>query len=296
MDAGVLDMKLTASSSDGNRLEALCACSNGLRKVLEGEIWAEEVDFFQDENEEEGVLCLAVDSKASVVSSHSNGTLGVWDKENGHLASRWYAHALEQCPIEVWSVEEGSGAYEAMLWSGGDDGLLKGWDRRTDCTTASVPSFMRAPNKPTFSVAQPCGVTVLTYPEARSMEGDCVGEEEHMLLSGCYDGMVRCWDLRRMEAPLAEFDGKGGIWRIKQHPSDARRIAVAAMRGGAYLLSLKEEAGVFEMEEERYLPMHESMAYGIDWLYSEEEEEEEKEEDNMVASCSFYDNALFVWK
>ena len=40
---------------------------------------------------------------------------------------------------------------------------------------------------------------------------------------------------------------------------------------------------------------HESLAYGVDWCLDYQQKNENKDE-TVIASCSFYDKLLTVWK
>jgi diphthamide biosynthesis protein 7 len=61
--------------------------------------------------------------------------------------------------------------------------------------------------------------------------------DPHVLATGSYDDVVRLWDARAARKPLtvASVSLGGGSWRARWHPR-ARRLAVAAMDGGAVVL------------------------------------------------------------
>ena len=94
-----------------------------------------------------------------------------------------------------------------------------------------------------------------------------------------------------------------GIWRIKPNPfqqdndpmrdlecDPLRDIGVAAMRGGAHVLSITQgiqgdhHPPTEKVTPTTLFPLHESMVYGLDWISP-----------FTLATCSFYDNALYVW-
>ena len=131
------------------------------------------------------------------------GTNGVLQKE-----MQWVAHGLE-----AWIV-----AYDChaptTLFSGADDGKLKGWDVRAP---PSAPTF-------TNSRAHEAGVCALqSHPTI-----------EHCLASGSYDEKLRIWDTRNMRRPTCTADAGGGIWRIKWSPDPMtpEQIVLACMHAG----------------------------------------------------------------
>ncbi len=40
------------------------------------------------------------------------------------------------------------------------------------------------------------------------------------------------WDVRSRKRPVSEFKAGGGVWRIRQHPTDPSLLALACMDGG----------------------------------------------------------------
>jgi diphthamide biosynthesis protein 7 len=175
----------------------------------------------------------------------------------------------------------------SVLYSGADDGLLKVWDLRSGEAAAVVRGHG-------------AGVTSLCRPVAGGGGGP--------LLTGCYDGGLRGWDLRALRAgPLWRVDLGGGLWRLKHRPG---RLAAATMHAGVHLLAwghgegglapartepaaavigaeaAPEAAGFLDAPRVlvRYSG-HGSMAYGVDWCHH----------GRAVVSCSFYDRSLHLW-
>lgn len=120
--------------------------------------------------------------------------------------------------------------------------------------------------------------------------------------SNSYDSHIRLFDRRKPLVPLTTFDAGGGIWRLKWHPSDPRRLLVAGMHGGFKVVDFDglalgagvDEAGWLKPGEARLharFDGHESLAYGVDWSDGGTTSEGK----DLVASCSFYDHALHVW-
>jgi len=125
-----------------------------------------------------------------IVSSQCKGSLAVHSlhPHTGELTllSTWCAHSLYSQPIEVWVAvfadeeEEGrEGEREGgeVIWSGGDDSCLKGWDLR-----AGV-------KRPVWydSTTHGAGVTCI------ARQG---GKNGGLFATGCYDGVLRLWDVR----------------------------------------------------------------------------------------------------
>ena len=98
----------------------------------------------------------------------------------------------------------GNNFQPAVVYTGGDDCLFRGWDLRTDC---ALPLFS---NKKAHTM----GVcSMQSHPR-----------HEHMLVTGCFDEMVRLWDLRTLNQPLSQHCVGGGVWRLQWHPSDPDRL------------------------------------------------------------------------
>ena len=124
---------------------------------------------------------------------------------------------------------------------------------------------------------------------------------EHLIAVGNYDCTVRLFDTRKLSTPLAQADVGGGAWRVKWHPSPARKcdLLVAAMHDGFKIVSFRDvgdkpchdsngSSGNWEVQK-RYNG-HASLAYGVDWSYQSSEGQ------TLVASASFYDHALHLWQ
>lgn len=86
---------------------------------------------------------------------------------------------------------------------------------------------------------------------------------------------------------------------MKWHPSPERKndLLIACMHDGCKVvrfdLSGDEDAFLSvtgEGDVVRHFDEHKSMAYGVDWCYAQ------REGDSIIASCSFYDHKLCLWK
>ena len=114
---------------------------------------------------------------------------------------------------------------------------------------------------------------------------------EHVLYSGSYDENLHSWDIRTVKTPSSSLGMGGGIWRIRQIPSTKHDqslhsgvIATACMHDGFKLVDIEKMKIVTNYRE------HESLAYGIDMKCAEDSKE------IMIATCSFYDHLLKIWK
>jgi len=236
------------------------------------------------------VLCLSLDwanrrnpnELGPMVVSSSDGSISLLQpaSDAALVESRsWHAHDFEPW-IAAWNYWDSN-----LLYSGGDDLKLKGWDIRQ-----AQPIFTNA----RFDG----GVTsVQSNPHI-----------EHVLAVGSYDSMVRIFDLRNPYKPMTQINVGGGAWRVKWHPSETRcrDLLVACMHDGFKVLrfslvSMGIPGGSNRAEESTDVPGdwevikrfdgHESLAYGVDWSHDEQASVAE----TLVASCSFYDHMLHTW-
>lgn len=105
-----------------------------------------------------------------------------------------------------------------------------------------------------------------------------------------------------MLSPLVQADVGGGVWRVKWHPSIQRKndLLVACMHDGFKVVQFdienragtSQHSGAPEWEIRKRFDAHKSLAYGVDWSYDEKRDEA----DTLIASCSFYDHTLHLWK
>lgn len=165
-----------------------------------------------------------------------------------------------------------------MVFSGGDDLQMKGWDIREDLT------------KPIFVNKRfDAGITsIQSHPYI-----------ENLIAVGSYDNLVRLFDIRKPSAPISQIDVGGGAWRVKWHPSSTRKndLLVACMHDGFKIVSfdhllsdnsLRTNTGNGKIVKR--FDEHESLAYGVDWSYAMLEGDQ-----TVIASCSFYDHLLHTW-
>jgi hypothetical protein len=257
------------------------------------------------------------DDASTLVASRSDGRISlcaVTPAGGVTETSAWDAHALVGCPIEVW-VAEASRTTPGVVWSGGDDGVLKGWDTRDGCS------------RPTFkSTAHGAGVTAVSWHP----------HVAHVVATGSYDEVAAVWDDRATgRGPLATLPLGGGVWRLKWHPSPRRPgvLAAAVMYNGAQLVAVdgllgwggggggepatNDGATPVTMAPTAHHTGHASITYGLEWLRrrhgsggdrlawgegdsnatsAAEQQDAPADRDWAVASCSFYDQTLHLWR
>ncbi|KAI0348058.1 WD-40 repeat-containing protein [Trametopsis cervina] len=232
------------------------------------------------------VLCLSLDwsnrrlnssDLGDLVVSMSNGSIALLRPENSTgmaVVDTWQAHDFEPW-IAAWNYWDTN-----VIYTGGDDLKMKGWDVRQGF---SQPTYV---NK-RFDA----GVTsVQSHPYV-----------EHLLAVGSYNDTVFLFDARKPLVPLTEVNVGGGAWRVKWHPSPERKddLLVACMHDGCKVLRFNDtaskEATAFNHSFTQRFDLHASMAYGADWSYAYSHSEKGSE-DSLIASCSFYDHAMYVWK
>jgi hypothetical protein len=201
----------------------------------------------------------------------------------------WGAHFLRGgVPAEVWCAAAVGGA--GALWSGGDDGLLKGWDARAPGASG-----------PTFTVGHHgAGVTCIA-PRGQAAP--------HSIATGCYDQHLRLWDSRRMGGgPLGQLDLGGGVWRLKWRDgvcgggggggggggeeAAAALLAAACMHGGACVVRV--QGGGQECRVVGAYKGHEAAAltYGVEWAQGEGEGGGGA---LSLVSCAFYSKQVHSW-
>lgn len=102
--------------------------------------------------------------------------------------------------------------------------------------------------------------------------------DDNILAVGSYDARLRLFDVRNLRSAVDELELPGGIWRTKWKGRD---VLNACMHGGFAVVRVEEG-----MEITRTFPG--TLGYGADWHRAEGSD--------MVATCSFYDHVMNVWR
>ena len=248
--------------------------------------------------EDENTICLSVDWSNQMIAdpnpqiavSLSNGKMSVCGYREGSLEvlHKWNAHTLPYTtiPAEVW-ITSFDPQDKNVVFSGGDDGILKQWDLRLQST------------KPVMACSEfEAGVTSMCWNKY---------DADYMTV-GSYDGHVRLFDKRNITHAVSDYDvqNNAGIWRIKykhntnyylnagrEAPTQTRNeLLLAAMRAGFIVMDYDEKRAF--KERVVYLEQGtESLNYGVDYIYKKGADLEKKA--GFVGSCSFYNHLMHVW-
>ncbi|XP_074493595.1 diphthine methyltransferase isoform X1 [Sebastes fasciatus] len=219
---------LSDAQEGGRRLHSLCSLEVGAERLALSLDWS--------------TGRMDSSSDVRVVCSDSAGCVSVLSLAEGALTtlSQWKAHDFEAwiSAFSYWDTQ--------LLYSGGDDCKLKGWDLRV------------GPSCPTFtSKKHSMGVCSIHSNPHR----------EHILATGSYDEQVLLWDGRNMRQPLSESPVGGGVWRLKWHPTNQHLLLAACMHNDFHILhcqqSLEGSGGACPVVASYIL--HNSLAYGADW-------------------------------
>ncbi|KAI8613451.1 WD40-repeat-containing domain protein [Chytriomyces sp. MP71] len=230
-------------------------------------------------NKLDKTLCLSLDcsnrlqpsSQPQIIVSQSNGSLVLLDLDTatGTMTEResWNAHGFEAwvATFDAWSPT-------SIVYSGGDDCILKGWDLRSGMATERFKSRKHS--------AGVCSIQSNPH-------------REHILATGSYDERILLWDTRSFKQPLADHhtDG-GGVWRIKWHPYNPYRMLTASMHAGFHVVDFDDAFRNGETHIVYADGEHGSLAYGADWSWDTPKEGQ----DLLKGTCSFYDHSFHLWQ
>lgn len=179
--------------------------------------------------------------------------------------------------LECWTGSFGElGPLQNVVFTGGDDSKLiahdlrmqsKIWATSYNHHDAGVVSILNS--GPKWNVANP-----------------------HHMWTGSYDDNLRILDLRVADKHNPELitgyipkvnqkeNLGGGVWRLIPSPNN-NRVLVCCMYDGARIVEAEEDKFVVS---KYFKGDHESMCYGGDW-----------KKDEVVVTCSFYDNVVQAW-
>lgn len=196
---------------------------------------------------------------------------------------------LHEHSLEAWISSFGGDDFPNLVMSGGDDAALMISDLR-------VPLYEDGEQEVDYSNGvtdtisnnriHQAGVTSI-LPSWRKSHGA-------QIWTGSYDDTLACLDLRKTgmvavntRSVVSRQELGGGVWRLLPNPKNVDTVLTCCMYNGAYIL---DAAGVTEEEPSSivkyYKAGHDSMVYGGDWSPN----------GDYVATCSFYDKQLRIWK
>eukprot|EP01086_Lenisia_limosa_P011577 TRINITY_DN3777_c0_g1_i1.p1 TRINITY_DN3777_c0_g1~~TRINITY_DN3777_c0_g1_i1.p1 ORF type:complete len:183 (-),score=23.35 TRINITY_DN3777_c0_g1_i1:79-603(-) len=153
------------------------------------------------------------------------------------MVANWKYHEFEAwaTAFNDWNINS--------IYSGGDDCKFCIWDLR--CPLIRPMSMFRADQ----------GVCLIQQSPF----------DENLVAVGSYDEKLRIFDVRKPRQPVSEFQGCGGLWRTKWHPTRRNTIATASMHGGFSVYDISKDDGDIKsvaLEDPNHL------GYGADWHYS----------------------------
>ncbi|XP_011445594.3 diphthine methyltransferase isoform X1 [Magallana gigas] len=197
-----------------------------------------------------------------LTTSSSDGCVQVHQLTSGDLTpvSSWKAHDYEAwiTAFNYWDTN--------VVYTGGDDCRLKGWDIRQK---TSSPIFSSKRHEMGVCSIQSCPI------------------RDHLLCTGSYDEHLLVWDSRQMKHPLADTQLGGGVWRVKWHPGHAQLLLTATMYNGYHVVDT-EHISDGKMDVLHHYDRDVSLGYGADWCHS-------NAYNNLVATCSFYNHSIQLW-
>ncbi|KAL6534762.1 hypothetical protein OROGR_013437 [Orobanche gracilis] len=217
-------------------------------------------------------MCLCVDwdpSASSLAVGLSDGSISIVSLHDSQLnvLQEWKAH-----DFEVWAASFDI-QQPALVYTGSDDCKFSCWDLR---------------DEPSKSVFQ--------NKKVHKMGVCCIAKspfDPNTLLTGSYDECLRVWDVRSISKPVNEtsIGLGGGVWRVKHHPSVQGLVLTACMHNGFAIVKFEgDRVGVVETYNK-----HGSLAYGVDWQRGDAIVGG-RSRNPTIATCSFYDRLVRVWK
>lgn len=198
------------------------------------------------------------------------GELAIVDLQSQNIET------LQGHDLECWTGSFGEiGALQNVVFTGGDDSKLIAHDLRT-----SLPVWS------TGYSHHEAGVVSILSPSTKWNNSN-----PSQLWTGLYDDHLRVLDLRLIEGELLQGlvpkvhhkeNLGGGVWRLIPSPVDERVLSCCMYDGARIILPVDDKFSV----DKYFKADHTSMCYGGDWASS----------GDFVATCSFYDNVVQVWK
>ena len=268
----ILDMKWHTDVNNTSILTVADSCGNALYYMLKERQLHKLASIEIDANS----LCLSTDwckteNAEKSVYSLSSGDISLvqYSESDPVIVNTWKGHSLE-----AWIVACDHDN-ENLFYSGADDCLLKLWDLRMGFDKACFTSK--------HHLMGVCSLQSYQF-------------QEHIFSSGSYDETIVLWDNRSMRKPLSEIKTGGGVWRLKWHPKCKNLLLAACMHDGYKII--KFDDGLVHADIVCSYEAHDSLAYGSDWCCNtvESDDIDEVLKKSVIASCSFYDKLMTVWK
>ncbi|CAG8668549.1 6395_t:CDS:10, partial [Racocetra persica] len=257
--SAILDIKWSHQCIDDQMILALADASGkvGLYKLNQEKSQLDLIILYAVNDNDK--LCLSLDwsdrlglsSDRSIVLSQSDGSISVLsvDRQLGIFEkNRWMAH-----DFEAW-IAAFNYYNTNIVYSGGDDSCLKGWDLRMDLSSSLFTN------------------------RRHHQSGVCSIQSnphfENYLVTGSYDEHILLWDTRKMKQPISDYHTNGGVWRLKWHPKKNNFLLSACMHNGFQVIKVNyiSEANnndSYSMHNISSFMEHTSLAYGVDWSYSQ---------------------------
>ena len=234
-----------------------------------------------DEDESPPIIGLTLDRHDSrLIVGDSAGHVSVVDsveqRVSGGVTARFKAHSLE-----VWSVLADRCGDEHTVYSGADDCELRMWDVRVCASDSDKPSTPVAISR----VFQGGVCSIVQQPSGGG----------NSLYCGSYDERIYELDKRNMRRSVRESPRLGGgVWKMKL--SDDGLLLAACMHIGVRVVDTAAAAAA-SFDSMLHYESHgvDTLAYGCDWTHSSSKSRANKSPD-LVATCSFYNHLLKVWR
>lgn len=262
--SGILDLKWLDSDRlitiDSNNYLKLFDIDQKLKVAKQDEI------VIRNQNS----IGLAIDfvkepNQLKILTSDTSGFLNLTAlKDSMRVENSFKAHDLE-----AWSILIDRNDTD-IVYSGSDDCFLNIWDTRGYTKSGKCNIFNG-------------GVTSIILPQR--VDGSWLNSfNQYNLICGSYDEKIYVLDKRNLKKSVKESKKlNGGVWKMKLD-EERGLILCACMHTGVHVVDSES------LESRLYYDKHglDNLVYGCDW----------KKNDfvSVVATCSFYNNNLKIWK
>ncbi|ETN83820.1 WD domain, G-beta repeat protein [Necator americanus] len=159
---------------------------------------------------DEMLLDVSSPSLTSYVScTDKAGYAHMIDVDTETVISTWKAHSLPYTDTgcEVWTCS----LNDTLLCTGGEDGVLKVWDIRSQTMVQRLNEFN-------------AGVTFSNW------------KKDNVIITGSYDQHIRLFDMRKSKESLKAIETSGGVWHIEDYQNARQQYRVAACMYGGWTL------------------------------------------------------------